>query len=96
LKTSQLWVLCIGGFLFIFCSMPAVVLAPFVLGMVFLQLIKKKTALSVRQFALVAASWAVACILLTYYAKFVISTGTQEAMSEYWSRGFAPLSSVPD
>lgn len=95
-KPSQLWVQCIGGLLLIFCSLPAVVLAPFVLGIVFLQLIKKKTALPVRQFTLVAVSWAVACILLTYYAKFVISTGTQEAMSAYWSRGFAPLSSVPD
>lgn len=86
----------VGGFLLIFCSMPAVVLAPFVLGMVFLQLVKKKTALPSRQFALVAASWAFACLLLSYYAKFVISTGTQEAMSDYWSRGFAPLTSVPD
>lgn len=96
LKPSQLWVLCIGGFLLIFCSMPAVVLAPFVLGMVLLQLVKKKTALPIRQFAFIAASWAFACLLLSYYAKFVISTGTQEAMSDYWSRGFAPLTSVPD
>jgi len=95
-KPSQKWVLCIGGFLLIFCSLPAVVLAPFVLGIVFLQLVKKKTALASQQFALVAASWAVACLLLSYYAKFVISTNTQEAMSAYWSRGFAPLSSVPD
>ena len=95
-KPSSVWIIALAGFLLIFCSMPAVVIAPFVLLIVLVHMLKGRYTIPRRHFAIVAITWALACMLLTYYAKFIISTDTQQAMSNYWSRGFAPLSSVGD
>lgn len=96
LRQSALWIISAGGFLMIFCSMPAVVIAPIVLLVVFIQMLKKKIQLSTKHFIIVTLSWAIACLLLSGYAKFIISTDVQQAMSDYWSGGFAPLTSVSD
>ena len=95
-KLSLVWIIALAGSLLIFCSMPSVVIAPFVLLWVLVRMIKGHTELPRMHFAIVAISWAFACLLLTYYAKFIISTDTQQAMSDYWSRGFAPISSAGD
>ena len=96
LKPFLVWMIPIGGFFLIFCSMPAMVIAPFVLVVVLVRLVKRKTLLKPKQFAIVALSWALACMMLAFYAKFIISTDTQQAMTDYWSRGFAPLTGVGD
>jgi hypothetical protein len=96
LSPSLIWVISLAGSVLIFCSMPAVVIAPFVLLVVLIHMIKRKSELPLKHFALVACCWALACMAITYYAKFVISTDTQEAMSDYWSRGFAPYTGVID
>lgn len=96
LKRSSLWTISAGGFLMIFCSLPAVVIAPTVLLVVFIQLLRKTIKLPVQHFISITTIWALSCLLLTGYAKFIISTDVQQAMSDYWSRGFAPLTGLGD
>jgi hypothetical protein len=84
----------VGGSVLILSSLPAVVIAPLVLGVVFIQVIKKKINLPLNHFFIIAACWAVACSLCAVYAKFIISKTVQDAMGAYWSRGFAPLDSA--
>ncbi len=96
LSTAMLFLVSIGGFVLIFCSLPAVVIAPTVLLPVLVGLVRKKTDLPSGQFLIVTTSWALSCALLTFYAKFVISSDVQQAMSDYWSRGFAPLTGLTD
>lgn len=87
---SNIWRIAIGGFIFILSSLPAVVIAPVVIGLVFIKVLKKQISLSLKNFIVIASCWALACMLSTVYAKFVISQTVQGAMSAYWSRGFAP------
>ena len=96
IKKSTLWLIALGGFIFILCSLPAVVIAPIALLVVFVKLLKKQISLSKQNFFLIAASWAFACLLLVLYAKFIISHTVQDAMGSYWSRGFLPLSNFID
>lgn len=91
LKKSTCWLIAVGGFILILCSLPAVVIAPIVLAIVFTCLLKKQINLSQQSFYLIAFIWGLACLLLAFYAKFIISTTVQDAMSNYWSRGFIPL-----
>lgn len=88
------WIMSIGGLIIILCSMPAVVMAPMAMLIVFIRILQKKSPLALSRFFAVAIPWAIACLVVTLYAKLVISTDVQEAMSDYWSRGFAPLTSV--
>ncbi|MCG7857297.1 hypothetical protein MD537_09970 [Flavihumibacter sediminis] len=90
----RLWVMAIGGPILILCSMPAVVMAPMAMLIVFIRILQKKSPIALSRFFAVVIPWAFACLLVTLYATLVISTDVQEAMSEYWSRGFAPLHSV--
>ena len=96
LKISTIWLIAAGGFIFILCSLPAVVISPMILTVVLVKLVKKQITLSKQSFFLIAVSWAMACLLLTIYAKFVISNTVQDAMSNYWSRGFLPLNNILD
>ncbi|MEO6456359.1 MAG: hypothetical protein ABIN97_19940 [Ginsengibacter sp.] len=84
----------IGGFILILCSLPAVIIAPLALAIVFRSLFKKQINLSKQSFYLIAFVWGIACLLLAFYAKFIISTTVQGAMSNYWSRGFVPLNNI--
>jgi len=94
LKKTVTWFIAGGGFLIILCSMPAVVIAPLVLSVAFIRLIRKKISVIKQSFFLIACCWAIACLLLTLYAKYVISTTVQDAMSNYWERGFFPLDNI--
>jgi len=94
LKEVTFWVIAIGGFILILCSLPAIVIAPLVLAVVFTSLLKKQINLSKQSFYLIAFVWGLACLLLACYAKFIISTTVQDAMSNYWSRGFVPLNNL--
>ncbi|MDQ3277582.1 MAG: glycosyltransferase family 39 protein [Bacteroidota bacterium] len=94
LKPASLWMIAAGGFLLILCSMPAVMIAPLALLPVFIALLRKKIQLPFKHFAIIAVSWAVACLILTAYAKLIISAEVQHAMSDYWSGGFAPLTNL--
>lgn len=96
LKPATVGLMALGGSLFILCSLPAVITAPLVLAGVFVAVLKKKTALPLQPFMAVAISWALACLLVAYHAKFVIAKEVQQAMSGYWSVGFAPLVSPGD
>ncbi|MFZ1306447.1 MAG: hypothetical protein WAR80_11445 [Ferruginibacter sp.] len=93
LKRPVLWTIAGVGFIFILSSFSAMVIAPFVLGVVLLPLWKKRIDLPKRYFFIIAGCWAIACALAAWYAKFVISSTVNEAMTGYWSRGFAPLHS---
>lgn len=94
LKKSIFWLIAIGGFILILCSLPAVAIAPLALSIVFAKLLKNKINLSKQYFYLIAISWGIACLILALYAKFIISTTVQGAMSNYWSRGFIPLNNI--
>jgi hypothetical protein len=91
LKKSTFWLIVIGGFILILCSLPAIVIASLVFAVVYINLLKKHIKLSKQSFYLIAFVWGLACLLLAIYAKFIISTTVQDAMSNYWSRGFVPL-----
>ncbi len=95
-KPTTLGLIALGGSFFILCSLPAIITAPLVLTGVLVAVLKKKTALPLKPFMVVALSWALACLLLAYHAKFVIAKEVQQAMSGYWSAGFAPLGSPGD
>jgi hypothetical protein len=94
LKKWVTWIIAVGGFIMILCSLPAVVIAPLVLSVVLIRLVKKQIALSKQSFFLIACCWGIACLLLTLYAKYVISSTVQDAMSNYWKRGFLPLDNI--
>ncbi|ULQ51318.1 hypothetical protein [Flavihumibacter fluvii] len=82
------------GFLLISTSLPAIVIAPFLLSIIFIRLIKKQIFLTNNHFFIISFCWAIACAWGAWYAKFVISGKVNGAMSDYWSRGFAPLESI--
>jgi hypothetical protein len=90
LSRSIIWFIALTGIVLILSSLPALVIAPFVLSIVFIKVLRKQTNLSVKNFFLIAACWALACVLNVVYAKLVIAQTVQDAMSDYWSRGFAP------
>ena len=90
IKRSRLWLIAAIGIIFIVSSFSAIVIAPFVLAVVFIRLWKKQINLSKGSFFLIAGCWAIACVLGAWYAKFVISSTANEAMTGYWSRGFPP------
>ena len=81
------------GFILIVSSFPAIVIAPFVLSIIFMGLLKKNVTISKKYLLIISISWAIACAWGVWYAKFVISGKVGGAMSAYWSRGFAPLES---
>jgi len=81
------------GSVLILSSLPAIVIAPFVLIIIFIGIYKKNISISKKYFLIISICWALACIWGAYYAKFVISGKVSGAMSAYWSRGFAPLDS---
>ena len=81
------------GFTLIMSSLPAIVIAPFALSIIFIALLKKDITISKKYFLIISISWAIACAWSVWYAKFVISGKVSGAMSAYWSRGFAPLES---
>lgn len=91
LKKETFWLIAIGGFMLILCSLPAIVIAPMVLAVVFISFLKKQIILAKQSFYLIVFVWSLACLLLAFYAKFIISTTVQDAMSNYWKRGFVPL-----
>ncbi|MCY7310934.1 MAG: hypothetical protein LH619_09155 [Chitinophagaceae bacterium] len=94
LKKLTVWLIAIGGFILILCSLPAIVIAPLVLAVVFTSLLKKHINLSKQSFYLIAFVWGIACLLVALYAKYIISTTVQADMSNYWSRGFIPLNNI--
>ncbi len=94
LKRSRIWLIAIGGFVLILCSLPAIVIAPLVLTVVLIRLRKKHISLSHQSFLVIAFVWGLACLLLALYAKFVISNTVKGAMGDYWSRGFVPLNNI--
>jgi hypothetical protein len=91
IKRSTLWLIAGLGFILIVSSLPAIVIAPVVLSIIFVLLLKKDIPLSKKYFLIISISWAIACAWAVYYAKFVISAKVSGAMSAYWSEGFAPL-----
>jgi len=93
IKKSTVWLIAVLGFIFIILSLPAIVIAPFVLSIIFLGLLKKDIPISKKYFLIISISWAIACLWGAWYAKFVISGKVSGAMSVYWSRGFPPLES---
>lgn len=96
LQPATIWLIGLGGFLFILCSLPSVLMAPLVLSGVLIAVLKRKTELPLKQLIAVAIPWGLACLLLIIYAKFVIAAEVQQAMSGYWSVGFASLNSLGD
>lgn len=94
IKRATVWLIAGLGFLLIISSLPAIVIATFLLSMLLLMLRKIKIGISKQYFFIIALCWVVACALGALYAKFVISENVQGAMSAYWSRGFAPLDNV--
>ena len=94
LKKASFWVIAIGGFILILCSLPAVIIAPMVLAVVFISFLKKQINLSKQSFYSIAFFWGFAGLLLAFYAKVIISTPVQDAMSNYWERGFVPLNNL--
>lgn len=95
-KKSTVWLIAAVGVVLISASFSAIAIAPFVLLVVFIRLLKKQIALSKASFWGIALCWAVACALGAWYAKFVISSTSNNAMTNYWSRGFSPLDSFTD
>ena len=93
---SIVWLIAGLGFISIVSSFPSIVIAPFLLCVIFTRVIKKQFAISYRYLFIIACSWAIACAWGAWYAKFVISGKVNGAMSGYWSRGFAPLESIGD
>lgn len=93
LNKARAWLIAIAGSIFILTSFSSIVIAPFVLAIVLLRLWKKQVALSRQSFFIITICWAIACALSAWYAKFVISNTVNEAMTGYWSRGFAPVNS---
>lgn len=96
LSKQKTWFIAIAGFILTLSSLPAVVIAPCVAGIVFIRLIKKQLTITLKQFFIIAFSWALGCGLCAMHAKFVISQQVQNDMGAYWSRGFAPLESIPE
>jgi len=94
INSSTVWLIAGLGFLLIISSLPAIVIAPFLLSIIFIRLIKKQVAITPKHFFIITFCWAIACAWGTWYAKFVISSKVNGAMSAYWSRGFAPLGSI--
>lgn len=94
IKKSTVWLISSLGFLLIISSLPAIVIAPFLLGIIFLQLFKKDVPISKKYFLIISFFWAAACVWGVWYAKFVINGKVSGAMTAYWSRGFAPLDSI--
>ena len=94
LDKSMLWFIAASGSMLILSSLPAVAIAPFVLSIVFIKVVKKQVNLPLQHFFVIASCWALACLLSAVYVKFVISQTVQDAMSAYWSRGFAVATSV--
>jgi len=93
ISQSKLGIIAGLGFILIASSLPAIVIAPFVLSIILMGLLKKDISISKKHFLIISISWAGACAWGAYYAKFVISGKVSGAMSAYWSRGFAPLDS---
>ncbi len=91
LKKPTIWLIAGLGFLFICSSLPAIVMAPFLLLAVYVWLWRNENLFSNRAVFIVTVFWAIACGFGAAYAKFVISGEVNGAMSSYWSRGFAPL-----
>lgn len=94
IKRSTLWLISGLGFVLILSSLPAIVIAPLLLGIIFLQLFKKDVVISKKHFLIISIFWALACAWGAFYAKFIISGKVTGAMSAYWNRGFAPLDSI--
>jgi hypothetical protein len=94
INKSTVWLIAGLGFVLIISSLPAIVIAPVLLGIIFIQLMKKQAAITKKHFFIITFCWAIACAWGAWYAKFVISSKVNGAMSAYWSRGFAPLESI--
>lgn len=95
-KKSTIWLIAVVGIVLISASFSAIAIAPFVLAIVFIRLLRKQIHLSKAPFFTIAFCWAMACVWGAWYAKFVISSTVNNAMTDYWSRGFSPLNSVTD
>ncbi len=95
-KTSTVLLIAGGGFLAIISSLPAVVIAPFLLSILFTMLVKNQINISKKYFFSIALFWVASCAWGVWYAQFVISETVQEAMTGYWNRGFAPSQNVSD
>ncbi|HEX4957531.1 MAG TPA: glycosyltransferase family 39 protein, partial [Lacibacter sp.] len=96
INLSKTLLLSIGGFVFISASMPAVALAGVLLCFLLIQFLFKTNQNSFRSFFILGFIWAIACAWVTYHAKFILDTGSVDAMSAYWSRGFIPLTGLSD
>ena len=94
INKSTVWLIAGLGFLLIISSLPAIVIAPFLLSIIFIRLFKKDVVVSKKHLLLISFCWAIACAWGAWYAKFVISAKVNGAMSSYWNRGFAPLESI--
>lgn len=96
IKLTKTIVISVAGFIFISASMPAVALAGVLLCFLLTQFIFKRNQNSFSTFFIIGCTWAVACGWVTYHAKFVLDTGSVDAMNAYWSRGFVPLTGLGD
>lgn len=96
INLSKTLLLSVGGFVFISASMPAVALAGILLCFLLTQFLFKTNQNSFRSFFILGFIWAIACAWVTWHAKFILDTGSVDAMSAYWSRGFIPLTGLSD
>lgn len=94
IKKSTVCLVAVFGFVFIVSSLPAVVMAPVLLAIIFVRLLKKQTNISKKHFFIIACCWVAACACGTWYAKFVVDEQVTGDMSAYWNRGFAPLENI--
>ena len=94
IKRSTALLIAGGGFLAIISSLPAVVIAPFLLVILFALLLKNQITISKQYFFSIAFLWVVSCAWGAWYAQIIISETVQDAMTGYWNRGFAPLHNV--
>lgn len=75
---STVWLIAGLGFLFIIASLPAIVIAPFLLSIIFIKLIRKQVVFTKKYFSIIAICWAIACAAGACYAKLLSAQKSAE------------------
>ncbi|MET0244462.1 MAG: hypothetical protein ABW174_13375 [Flavitalea sp.] len=91
MKTRNAIFLAITGCLLITTSLPAVPLGLMLMGLCGFAHLNHRLESPTSSILIVIIGWFIGCVLGYLYAMHVITNTVQDAMTRYWSEGFAPM-----